>query len=676
MRQRCSVRGGAPKVLAAATQGCYSWRVSALVSLFPRVLIHAEIPQEFSSPLRDKVPDYRSSIVHREFALGQLPGRSWREIWHFAPHASGKDSKVAMTKFLLSFVLLVLSIPVCAQQPVDYRSRTIYFIVTDRFHPHQPYDPYIDPVYPSATNSENCFETLCSLEEQWRKYWGGDIAGLEEKLGYLEWLGISAIWVTPLMENVRAYEGGTGYGTGYHGYWVQNYDRPNAHFGDWDDVSSLSAQLRAHSMRYIQDITLNDSNPYDNHVHGRLYRSEDADHVFVHSYYNDFDEENGQRYYKHFQHTPQCQDAENKSDADWTYWQLHHCLLADLSGYNQHDPKIADYLVNAGKLWLDHGVQDFRLDAVKFPFPDFISTFTHAMFQHSEELGRPNPYIVGEWSGGGVGDPKSLAFANRYDYFRTNILDFTLSLDLNKFIGGSYEDSGQQLDAIALEDLLRQRIIAFGGRDTWQGIFIDNHDQIRTMVRLDKIGISSENERERRMDLATVLLMTLRGIPIIYYGDEQYLANYDLFELNGYSYNKQTINSSADDPFNRPGMQTWDETTSAFQIIRTLAGLRRRSRAISEGNYTTLYVDPDALVFQRSQGDDCVVVAVNRGDAKTISVHPTCKIAMGDSAGLISAANDANRDNYAETSSNSVTLHLGPISSIVLSSEEPEPENQ
>ena len=109
---------------------------------------------------------------------------------------------------------------------------------------------------------------------------------------------------------------------------------------------------------------------------------------------------------------------------------------------------------------MDHGVQDFRLDAVKFPFPDFISRFTHEMIQHSEELGRPDPYIVGEWSGGGVGDAKSLAFANRYDYFRTNILDFTLSVDLNQFIGGTYEDAAptQKLDAIALDDLLRQRV--------------------------------------------------------------------------------------------------------------------------------------------------------------------------------------------------------------------------
>lgn len=84
-------------------------------------------------------------------------------------------SEVAMAKLVLSVLFLcVSSISLWAQQPVDYRSRTIYFMVTDRFHPHQPYSPYVDPEYPDATNSVDCFSVQCPEEEQWRKYWGGD----------------------------------------------------------------------------------------------------------------------------------------------------------------------------------------------------------------------------------------------------------------------------------------------------------------------------------------------------------------------------------------------------------------------------------------------------------------------------------------------------------------------
>jgi alpha-amylase len=91
------------------------------------------------------------------------------------------------------------------------------------------------------------------------------------------------------MENVRAYVGGTGYGTGYHGYWVQNYYRVNAHFGNWEDVNHLSQQMHERGMRYIQDITLDHSNPLDSHVYGRLYESSDSDQIFINSYENDYD---------------------------------------------------------------------------------------------------------------------------------------------------------------------------------------------------------------------------------------------------------------------------------------------------------------------------------------------------------------------------------------------------
>jgi len=297
-----------------------------------------------------------------------------------------------MKAILSLFALLLVAEPAHAEEMKDYRARTIYFLLIDRFNPHTPYSPYVDPEYPDATNSVNCFVEVCTQEQQWRSYWGGDILGLIQKLDYLHDLGISAVWVTPLMENVRAYEGGTGYGTGYHGYWVQNYDRVNAHFGDWQVVGELSRELHARDMRYIEDLTLNHSNPLDNHVFGRLYRSVDADQVLVDSYEDDFGL-GPIRAYKHFQSDPRCQQAEMESDAYWSYWQLHHCLLADLSGYDQHNGIIADYLVNAGRRWMRGGADDFRLDAVKFPFPEFIAHFTNTIIAYAQHWAGLHPTL-------------------------------------------------------------------------------------------------------------------------------------------------------------------------------------------------------------------------------------------------------------------------------------------
>ena len=102
---------------------------------------------------------------------------------------------------LCSFALLLfIAVPVFSQDSPDYRSRTIYFLLTDRFYPHQPYDPCIDPLFADATNSVDCFTEGCMQEEEFRKYWGGDLRGLEQKLDYLQRLGASAIWVTPLAD--------------------------------------------------------------------------------------------------------------------------------------------------------------------------------------------------------------------------------------------------------------------------------------------------------------------------------------------------------------------------------------------------------------------------------------------------------------------------------------------
>jgi glycosidase len=546
----------------------------------------------------------------------------------------------------------------------DYRSRTIYFLMADRFHPHQPYAPYIDPEHPLATNNVNCFVASCTEEEQFRRYWGGDIQGMIQKLDYLKELGISAVWVTPLMENVRAYVPGTGYGTGYHGYWVQNYYRVNAHFGDWNDVTGLSRELHERGMRYIQDITLNHSNPNDNHVYGRLFQSSTSDQIFIQSYEEDFDSANGMRYYKHYQQDQRCQDAKNTADYNWTYWQLHHCLLADLSGYNQRDPAMADYFLGAGKTWIDHGVDDYRLDAVKFPFPEFIARYTSTMRAYLTSLNRPSPYIVGEWSHGGVGDAKSLRFANDYEIFGTNILDFQLSFTLNQFIGGDYEVGDQKRTAFDLDNFLHLRIQAFNGRDTWQGTFLDNHDQIRTLVRLQKLGLTDETERRQRMDLGTVLLMTVRGIPIIYYGDEQYLAYYN----DGQSTPPEDVNSGNDDPWNRVGLNRWDRTTPAFKTISALAKLRESSPALWKGTYRTVYVNNDILMFERRQGTDVVLIAVNRGDQKTISLLGRIVLPPGEYTGVLANASEVNQGNYLAVARNNWTLHLNRLSSLVVRS--------
>jgi cyclomaltodextrin glucanotransferase len=574
--------------------------------------------------------------------------------------------------FGLSLLVLVMGymMPALSNNKVaDYRSRTIYFILVDRFHDHHPAGhPYIDPQYPDATNKIDCFSNACDSNAEWRKYWGGDIQGITEKIDYLKKMGIGAVWVTPLMENVRAYVPKTGWGTGYHGYWVQNYDRVNRHFGSWGDVNAFAAALHKNKMRYIQDITLNHSNPYDSHINGALYQSSSADIPRIISYHDDYDLKNKQHFYKHFQEDrnfkdrQRCKVAATLADGQWSYWQLHHCLLGTLSGFNQHDPIIHDYLIHAGQLWMQHGVDDFRLDAVKYVYPDFVAAFTKAIRKYAHKT----PYIIGEWSEGGVGNKKSLQFESDYSHYHTNLLDFKTSFALNRFIQGRYFSKNNPETATQLDLYFHQRVVAFKGRDTWQGVFLDNHDEIRSLVRLQKLHVNDENERENRLDLGTVLMMTIRGIPIIYYGDEQYLANYNDHHVVE---KLSTINTADDDPYNRSGMKQWNEHTSAFKIIQILAKLRKTNPAIQKGKYVSIYAKKGVLVFERAQGSKRVLIAVNRGPTVNVRIPSSViRLTTGKHENLLSGASALYASNSLDVHKKESVLHLNRLSAFVATS--------
>jgi cyclomaltodextrin glucanotransferase len=221
----------------------------------------------------------------------------------------------------------------------------------------------------------------------------------------------------------------------------------------------------------------------------------------------------------------------------------------------------------------------------------------------------------------------------------------------------------QQLDARGLAAQLHARISAFQGRDDWQGTFIDNHDQIRTLVRLIKLGDRNASDRDRRLDLATAILLTVRGIPIVMYGDEQYLAYDDPYDIP-----PADVNTGDDDPYNRVGMKRWDETTTNFRIVAALALLRRSHAAIASGSYETLYADTDALIYQRREGNDNVYIAVNRGPGRRITLDRTLSLSPGVYRGVLHSTGASNSLDFVTVTQGRAVFHLAPLSALVVPS--------
>jgi cyclomaltodextrin glucanotransferase len=113
-------------------------------------------------------------------------------------------------------------------------------------------------------------------------------------------------------------------------------------------------------------------------------------------------------------------------------------------------------------------------------------------------------------------------------------------------------------------------------------------------------------------------------------------------------------------------MQSWDETTPAFRMISILAGLRANDAAIWRGSYNMVYSDNDVLIYERQDGNNLVLVAVNRGGARDVTLHNNLRFSPGTYRGVIADASPANTNNYVHIEGHSAVVHLEPISAIVL----------
>ncbi|KZT05143.1 glycoside hydrolase family 13 protein [Laetiporus sulphureus 93-53] len=133
---------------------------------------------------------------------------------------------------VLASVLLV--VPALAASADEWRSRSIYQLVTDRF-------ATTDGDWPA-----------CDTED--RVYCGGTWQGIINKLDYIQNMGFDAIWISPIVANL---EGNTGDGESYHGYWTVDQNSLNYHFGSEGDLLALSSALHDRGMYLMLDVVVN-----------------------------------------------------------------------------------------------------------------------------------------------------------------------------------------------------------------------------------------------------------------------------------------------------------------------------------------------------------------------------------------------------------------------------------
>jgi len=214
------------------------------------------------------------------------------------------------------FLALLLPLACHARTKEEWKSRTIYQVLTDRFAR-------------SDGNSNSCYDL--------RSYCGGNYQGLIKKLDYIQELGFDAIWITPVIENFPG---------GYHGYWAKNKYNTNDNFGSTEDLVALKDALHARDMWLMIDVVANHMGTPPGYDYSQLTPFNSNDHF--HDCNNDC-------------HTGSC-NIENFGYQS----EVEVCRLAGLPDLKQENPWVAktlqDWIGNVivGK----YGADGLRIDTI------------------------------------------------------------------------------------------------------------------------------------------------------------------------------------------------------------------------------------------------------------------------------------------------------------------------
>src|SRR5688572_22314329 len=440
---------------------------------------------------------------------------------------------------------------------IEFRGEVIYFIVVDRFFDGDPNN--------NSGQDPNLYDPE---RKDWGKYWGGDLMGVIEKLDYLSELGVTALWLTPLFEQIEAMVWDS---APIHGYWTRDFKRIHARWVSGDDevrvfarndttLDQLISDLHGRDMKMVLDIVCNHSSPDASGVKGQLF----DDGQLVADFHNDVD-----HWYHHYGPVTDWQND----------WQVKNCELAGLATFNENNVAYRNYVKSAIRSWLGKGIDSLRIDTVKHMPLWFWQEFTSDMVST-----RPDVFMFGEWIYSHPAEQASVDFANLSGM---SILDFGLCTAIRGALG-SREAAGFQLVTEIFDQDGKYRSA------TELVTFFENHD----MPRLQSLGAD-----EAMLRLAIVLIMTCRGIPCLYYGCEQGLHD----DTNG-----------GNDPYNRPMMTRFDSEAPLFQTIKKLAWVRKNNIGVQFGSSWTKYLTPDVYCFSRHYRDARCFVALNRGAATVL----------------------------------------------------------
>jgi glycosidase len=347
---------------------------------------------------------------------------------------------------------------------------------------------------------------------------------------------------------------------------------PEPHFGQWSDFDAMVSAAHSHGIKVVMDWAANHTSPED--VNNSGYGDDGAllqNGTKLSEYDND---PNG--YFHHNGGVSNYQDP----------YQVEYENLFNLADLAQENPSVTTYLQNAVNTWLGHGVDGIRMDAVKHMPGGWLKSYADYI-QNNHSL-----FLFGEWA-----DPSSATLWPNEVQFANNDGQSLENFDLNTAERDVFANNASMTE---LDSALSREQSSFNWANDMVD-FVDSQDVTRFL---------SVNDNTTLLDQATVVNMTVPGIPSIYYGDEQYLHN-------------DTTNSSGQvggDPYNRPMMSSFSETSRNFGLVKALSALRKTNPALRYGSSTQRWINSDVYVYERKFYNDVVLVAVNKSSSSNYAL--------------------------------------------------------
>lgn len=499
--------------------------------------------------------------------------------------------------------------PVLATHVEDWRDEVIYQVLVDRFANGDPNNDYM--VRKGAL----------------ARFQGGDWKGLEDHLDYIQELGVTTLWISPVVKNVET----DADVDSYHGYWAQDLYQTNPHFGDLTALRSLTAAAHRKRMKVVLDIVTNHMGQvfyYDTNLNGHpdIYIGGSGELPVVGSnspmsriteYDPDWDPKGVQAFTSlgpagrapliFFQDSSinrvpppgllGTARAYHGMGRILNYDDEAQRVLGDFPGglkdVATELPEVRAELIDAYARWAEAvDLDGYRIDTVKHVENDFWTEFATATRERLAAKGKNNFLMFGEAFDGN----DQLLGSFTQEGMLDSVFYFSQHYTVFRDVFMNAHDQGAQASTKQIETLWSQRSVNYRTEPQPGGIgvapskalvnFMDNHDVARFLF-----AAAGDVDALRN---ALTLLMTEEGIPCLYYGTELDFAG-------------------GNDPANREVL--WDTgfptSGDTFRHFAKLARIRRTYPALSRGDTKVVWStehtedegDAGIFAYERAGGD-------------------------------------------------------------------------